>query len=234
MKISLAQINPTVGDIGNNTNKILKIINKSSSDLIVFPELSITGYSPGDLILKQSFVNKNIDALKKITSVSQKPSIVGFIGKDKLNKTYNSAAFIKNKKIANIHSKICLPTYSLFDEKRWFSKGEEPTILNFKNKKIGLNICEDIWSSEVPLKQKRSGADFIINISASPFSTSKIEQIERTLIQRNIETNIPILYCNQVGAQDGIVYYGHSMFVQDGKTQQTAKDFEEDLLTIQL
>ena len=235
MIISLAQINPTVGDIENNSNKIINIINKSTSDLIVFPELSITGYSPSDLVLKKSFVAKNLAALNNITKNSKNKNIIlGFINRDKNNKIYNSAAFIKNNKITKIHNKICLPTYSIFDEKRWFSQGKDFTTIKVKDTIIGLNICEDIWTSQIALNQKRLKANMLINISASPFSTSKIKEIETVLIQRNIETNLPILYCNQVGAQDGIIYHGHSMFVNDNKIIKKAKIFEEDILTIKI
>ena len=235
MKIALAQINPTVGGIGGNTKKIISIIKKTKADIVVFPELSITGYSPQDLLLKRSFVEQNISALKKIVlNAKNKSAVIGFVERDGNNNLYNSAAIIKNQQIITIHRKICLPNYAIFDEKRWFREGSETAIFNFLGKKIGVSICEDIWFPETAKSQKEQGADLIINISASPYSKGKIEKIEEVLMQRWKENKIPVIYVNQVGAQDGIVYYGHSMFVSNGKIMQKAKDFEEDTLTLKI
>src|SRR3989338_5466986 len=139
MKIALAQINPIVGDIQGNTKKIISIIKKTKADIIVFPELSITGYSPQDLLLKHSFINENIIALKKIViNTEDKTAIVGFIDK-KDGFLHNSSAIIKNQQIVKIHHKICLPNYTIFDEKRWFKEGTEATIFELNNLKIGLS-----------------------------------------------------------------------------------------------
>ena len=232
MKTALAQINPIVGDIEGNTDKIISIIKKTNADIVVFPELSITGYSPQDLLLKRSFIEANVDALKKIVqSTKNKIAIVGFIEKSDKN-LYNSAAIIKNQQIVEIHRKICLPNYAIFDEKRWFKEGNDPKIFSLKEKIFGVSICEDIWFPETTKKQKDKGAGLVINISASPYSKGKIEKIEQILKQRWNENNVPIIFVNQVGAQDGIVYYGHSMYFKDGEVMQKAKDFEEDFLIV--
>ncbi|MDP3765161.1 MAG: nitrilase-related carbon-nitrogen hydrolase [Nanoarchaeota archaeon] len=234
MKIALAQINPIVGDIKGNTKKIISIIKKTRADIVVFPELSITGYSPQDLLLKHNFVEENINALGKIAkNAKNKIAIVGFIErKDK--HLYNSAAIVKNQRLAEIHHKICLPNYTIFDEKRWFEEGDNATIFEFQGKKIGLNICEDIWFPETTKRQKDKGVELIINISASPYRKGKFEAIENTLKQRWEENKIPIIYVNQVGSQDGIVYYGHSMYFRDGKVVKKCKDFEEDILIVEV
>ena len=232
MKIALAQINPIVGDIEGNTNKIISIIKKTNVDIVVFPELSITGYSPQDLLLKHSFIEENLDALRKIVkNTKNKIAIVGFIEKSDKN-LYNSAAIIKNQQIVEIHRKICLPNYAIFNEKRWFKEGNEPKIFSFREKIFGLSICEDIWFPETTKRQKDKGADLIINISASPYSKGKIEKIEQILKQRWNENQVPIIYVNQVGAQDGIVYYGHSMYFKGGKVVKKCKDFEEEILIV--
>ena len=148
MKIALAQINPIVGDIEGNTNKIISIIKKTKADIVVFPELSITGYSPQDLILKSNFIDKNTKALTQIIKhTKNKAAIVGFIEKAYEN-IYNSAAVIRNQQIVEIHRKICLPNYTIFDEKRWFREGNNATIFELDGKKIGVSICEDIWFPE--------------------------------------------------------------------------------------
>ncbi|MBI2656736.1 hypothetical protein HYX03_03280 [Candidatus Woesearchaeota archaeon] len=232
MRIALAQINPIVGDIKGNAKKIILIIKKSNADIVVFPELSITGYSPQDLLLKKSFIEQNINALKRIAeNTKNKIAIVGFVEKEYGN-LYNSAAIIKNRKIIAIHHKICLPNYTIFDEKRWFKEGSEATIFESDGKKIGISICEDIWFPETTKLQKNKGAELLINISASPYRKGKLETIEGILRQRWEENKIPIAYVNQVGSQDGIVYYGHSMFFKDWKVMNKCKDFEEDTLVV--
>lgn len=232
MQITLAQTNPTVGDIFGNEKKIIAIIKKTKAGIVVFPELSITGYSPQDLLLRKSFVDENMAALRRITkSVSGKTAVVGFIENANEN-LYNSAAVIKNRQIIGIHRKICLPNYAIFDEKRWFSEGNEATVFELGGRKIGASICEDIWFPETAKKQKDMGAEMIINISASPYSKGKFEAVENILRQRWEENKIPIIYVNQAGAQDGIVYCGHSMYFKDGKVIKKCRDFEEDTLIV--
>ena len=234
MRIALAQINPVVGDIEGNTKKIISIIKKTKADIAVFPEISITGYSPQDLILKSNFVDKNTKALTQIIKhTKNKAAIVGFIEKAYEN-PYNSASVIRNQQIVEIHRKICLPNYTIFDEKRWFREGNNATIFELDGKRIGVSICEDIWFPETTKKQKDKGAELIINISASPYRKGKLETIENILRQRWEENKIPIIYVNQVGAQDGIVYYGHSMYFKDGKVIKKCKDFEEDILIVEV
>ena len=194
MRITLAQINPVVGDIEGNTKKIISIIKKTKADIVVFPELSITGYSPQDLILKSNFIDKNTKALTQIIKhTKNKAAIVGFIEKAYEN-LYNSAAVIRNQQIVEIHRKICLPNYTIFDEKRWFREGNNATIFELDGKKIGVSICEDIWLPETTKKQKDKGAELIINISASPYRKGKLEAIENILSKRWEENKIPIIY----------------------------------------
>ncbi|MBS3114224.1 hypothetical protein J4448_03910 [Candidatus Woesearchaeota archaeon] len=232
MKIALAQINPIVGGIDGNTSKIISIIKKTKADIVVFPELSITAYSPQDLLLRHDFVDENLTALKKIVqSTENKAAIVGFIERA-YDVLFNSAAVLKDQQIVEIHRKICLPNYTIFDEKRWFKEGNEATIFEFTGKRIGVSICEDIWFPETTKKQKDKGAELIINISASPYRKGKIEAIENILRQRWEENKVPIIYVNQVGAQDGIIYYGHSMYFKDGKVKKKCKNFEEDILIV--
>ena len=232
MKVALAQINPSVGDIGGNSSKIISAIKKTNADIIAFPELCITGYSPQDLLLRKSFVDENISALRKIISnVKNKTAIIGFIEKID-GDLYNSAAVIQDRQIKEIHRKECLPNYSIFDEKRWFRAGNCETIFELSGKKIGISICEDIWMQKPSGRLKQKGAELIINISASPYGQGKIEVIESILKKRWEENKIPIIYVKQVGAQDGIVYYGHSMYFNDGKVIQKCRDFEEEILVV--
>lgn len=231
MKIALAQINPIVGDIEGNAGKIISIIRKTKADIVVFPELSITGYSPQDLLLRHNFIEENIKALEKIVqNTKNRAAIVGFIEKN--GSLCNSAAIIRNRQILGVHRKICLPNYSIFDEKRWFREGSDATTFDFDGKIIGVSICEDIWFQETTKMQKDKGAELIINISASPYRKGKFEAIKNILKERWEENKIPIIYVNQVGAQDGIVYYGHSMHFKDGRVIKKCKNFEEDILVV--
>jgi NAD+ synthase (glutamine-hydrolysing) len=234
MEIALAQINSIVGDIYGNTKKIISIIKKIRADIIIFPELSVTGYSPQDLLFNYNFIDENISALNRVVkNTKDKVAIVGFVERAYGN-LYNSAAVINNQQIIEIHHKVCLPNYTIFDEKRWFKEGSNSTIFEFNGKTIGFSICEDIWFPEITKRQKDKGAELIINISASPYRKGKIEAIENILMQRWIENKIPIMYVNQVGAQDGIVYYGHSMCLKDGKVVEKCKDFEEETKIVRL
>lgn len=234
MKIALAQINSVVGDIDGNAKRIISVLAKAKADIVVFPELSITGYSPQDLLLRKNFIGKNIDALRHIVRhVKNKTVIVGFVEKA-YGSIYNSAAIIKDQQILEIHRKICLPNYTIFDEKRWFKEGTHATTFQFKGMTIGVNICEDIWLPETVKRQKDRGAGFIVNISASPYMQGKIEAVESVLKQRWKENKLPMIYVNQIGGQDGIVYYGHSMYFNNGKIVKKAKDFEEEILTVEL
>lgn len=232
MKVALAQTNPIVGDISGNAEKIISVIRMAKADIVVFPELSITGYSPQDLLLRRNFIEQNTSALKKIIkSVKNKSAVVGFI-ENAGKSLYNSAAIIKNQQITEIHHKVHLPNYTIFDEKRWFKEGNNATAFDFSGKMIGVNICEDIWFPDITKKQKDKGAELIINISASPYRKGKIGVIENILRQRWKENKIPIIYVNQAGSQDGIVYCGHSMYFNDGKVITKCRDFEEDLIIV--
>ena len=232
MKIALAQINPIVGDLDGNSKKIISLIRKTKSDVIVFPELSIIGYSPQDLLLKHTLIDENMDALKEIAeNTKNKIAIVGFA--EKINgHLHNSAAVIKDRQIIAIHRKEKLPNYAIFDEKRWFCAGNHATTFEIGKKRIGVNICEDIWHEDSSRKLKNKGAELIINISASPYRKGKFEKIEGILRQRWNENRIPIIYVNQVGSQDGIVYYGRSMYFKDGKVIKKCRDFEEEILIV--
>ena len=226
MRVLLAQINPTVGDLKGNAGKIIKILTNLESDIYVFPELCITGYIPQDLLLRSRFITQNLDILRWIIEKSgSKALVLGFVDRAG-GKLYNGAAIVQKGKLTGIYHKQCIPNYHIFDEKRWFSAGESSITFNIHNRSIGVNICEDIWYKEPCINQKNVGAEMIINISASPYRRGKIEKIEEVIMERHKEIALPIVYVNQVGAQDGIVFYGHSMFVNDRKIV-ACKDFEE-------
>ncbi len=235
LRIALAQINTAVGDLERNTQKIIHYIKKArqlQADMVVFPELTITGYPPKDLLLKSNFVRENKrkigDIVKEIIGIA---AVIGFVDSDKKG-IYNSAAFIYDGKLIGTQNKTHLPNYDVFDEKRYFKSATETNIFELKGIKFGINICEDIWvdngSTELQVKK---GAKFIINISASPFHAGKIKIRRELLSKRARENNIPIVYNNLVGGQDELVFDGKSyVFDSKGNLIAESKHFEEDLL----
>lgn len=218
VRIAHAQINTTVGDIEGNVNRILKYVKKAEKkkvDIISFPELTITGYPPEDLLLKKKFIERNIEALNNLKkNIGDIIVVVGFV--DRRNgKIFNSAAVIYNRKIYGIVHKKLLPNYGVFDEKRYFSPGKE--ILNFSSDAInfGVNICEDIWHRRGPLNyQAKNGAKLIININGSPYLFKKWKEREKIGKFQCRENKITLVYTNLVGGQDELVFDGQS-FVMD-------------------
>ena len=234
LKIAIAQINTTVGYISRNFEKITSNIAKAknkNADLVLFPELTLTGYPPRDLLIKKSFIQKNIEALHQLVEYTKDIAIVvGFVN-EKDGKLYNAAAFISNQKITGIYHKIHLPNYDVFDEKRYFTPGDSTAIYELKNVKLGITICEDIWINNGPAKDlKKKGAELIINISASPFHAGK-DKIRLNVIAKQAKENtIPIVYCNLIGGQDDLIFDGRSyVFNKKGSLVQQNKAFVEEL-----
>jgi len=240
LKIALAQINPTVADISGNARKILEYVaqaQRSQADLVVFPELAICGYPPEDLLLKKHFVAANIKALdalaKKIHDIT---AIVGFVDSDASGKIYNAAAIIADGKVQDVYYKQQLPNYGVFDEKRYFSVGNNAGIATINGIKIGVNICEDIWiDGSIYQAQTKAGAKILVNISSSPYQAGKIKIREELLKRRAKETKVNLFYVNTVGGQDELVFDGGSMVISpDGNLLARAKQFEEQLLMVSL
>lgn len=245
MKIALCQINPTVGAIKQNKELILKKYQEAinlGAELIVFPELALIGYPPQDLLLRNKFINNAAVALDEIAKQSTIPIIVGstLVENDQL---YNCSYVCANGQIINHYKKILLPTYDVFDEDRYFKSGDQPVTVEIaigpKIKKIGLQICEDLWdhtySRNLAGQLKNAGAELIINISASPYRVDRL--VDRcNLIKTKVDnTGIPFLYCNLVGAQDELIFDGQSV-VYDGKGNLLAQgnSFVEDTIIVDL
>jgi len=246
LRIALAQINSTVGDLQGNINKIAEYIKRakdSGVDIVCFPEMALTGYPPEDLLLKPKFIADNIRSLKKLAeSVTDITAIVGFV--DRLDDNlYNAAAVIYNGDIDGIYRKMFLPNYGVFDEKRYFKKGEEPLVLKLKSGPagvndfiFGVNICEDIWHQEGPTKEEsQAGARLIVNINASPYHMGKIQEREAIIRNQAKANKTYIAYVNLVGGQDELVFDGQSMVADtQGNVIKRAGAFKEDLLVVDL
>jgi NAD+ synthase (glutamine-hydrolysing) len=238
LRVALAQINPTVGDLKGNVSKIIDYIKKSMKagvQIVAFPELAITGYPPEDLLLKNKFIEDNLVALKKIQkNVGDITVIVGYV--DKKDDMYNAAALLYNKQLIDTYHKIFLPNYGVFDEYRYFKPGTRFPVYRIGDTCIGVNICEDIWYPKGPaLYQTQGGAEVIVNINASPYSIGKNRLREKMLSARASGNAAIVAYLNTVGGQDELVFDGHSIIVnQDGMVIARGKQFEEDLLVVDL
>ncbi len=234
LRIALAQINPTVGDLDGNVDKIVDHIRKArkaGAGIVAFPELAITGYPPEDLLLKTQFIDDNLNALKKVRdNVGNIIAIVGFV--DRRDDIYNAAAVLYNRKVIDVYHKRYLPNYGVFDEYRYFQSGTRSPIYRVDDTWIGVNICEDIWYPEGPARiQALAGAELIININASPYHIGKGQFREHMLSTRASDNLVIIAYLNTVGGQDELVFDGHSLILdQDGAVIAMGRQFEEDLI----
>ncbi len=235
IRVALAQINPTVGDLKGNKKKILGYIKRAEKyrpDIIVFPELALCGYPPEDLVLKPHFRKDVLKVLNNLIKSCNSSAIV-VIGypKEKGGKVYNSAGIIyKNKKVAD-YDKVNLPNYGVFDEKRYFTPGREPLVLKIGSVRIGVTICEDIWIEPIPhVVEVLSGSEILINLSASPYHRRKIIQRINLLEKISKKYTLGIAYCNMIGGQDELVFDGASLVVENGYLKAIARQFQEDLL----
>src|SRR3974390_679010 len=251
MKIALAQFNPTVGDFEGNSAQILRLAaeaKRRGADLAVFSELCICGYLPLDLLERPAFIQRNHDTLQRIASQMPLPAIVGYAGRvnpdlQRAGKSIaNKAALIKEGRVVFEQSKMLLPTYDVFDESRYFHPGEKHFVYGLAKEQLGITGCEDVWNDKnfwVKPRYARDpvtelvqqGTSILLNISASPYTLHKrslrIEML-RSIAQQHRR---PIIYVNQVGGDDSLVFDGASMaLTPDGKIAAQAKAFEEDLV----
>lgn len=238
LRLGLCQINSTVGDIEGNLDKILYYIKKAKeekAEIVVFPELALTGYTPEDLLLYPRFIRRAKEALERVAKeVSDQVVILGVPYKQE--DLYNAAAVFANNKLVDLYHKIYLPNYSVFDEVRYFKSGKRAPVYEYGGILFGLNICEDIFHSTFPSPfQAYSGAEFIINISASPFYVGKFERKLRMLSTRAFDFGVFIVYLNSVGGQDEVVFDGRSLVISpSGDILTVGKAFEEDFIIFDL
>ena len=239
LRIGLCQINTTVGDIEGNTKKILESIEKGrgmAADILVFPELAVTGYPPEDLLLMPKFIEANLKATRRIArATSSLTAVVGFV--EKREDLFNAAALLHHGKLVDVYCKSYLPNYGVFDEDRYFQPGKENFIFTLRSTPIGLSICEDLWYPGNPVRTQalQGGAELIINISASPYHAGKAVFREKMIATRASDNAAIVAFCNLVGGQDELVFDGGSLlFDQRGELIIRAKQFEEDLVLADL
>jgi NAD+ synthase (glutamine-hydrolysing) len=233
LRVALAQINPTVGDIDANAGKIAEGIaeaREQGAALVVFPELALSGYPPEDLLLKTSFLDRAAGALGDLAA--QTRGIVALVGfPERADDVYNAAAVLADGEVAAVYRKLYLPNYGVFDEQRYFQSGAEAGIFELNGIPIGLSICEDIWEPGPPaMTEALAGAQVIVNLSASPYRVGYGHGRERMLVQRAVDNLAAVVFVNTVGGQDELVFDGHSLAVdQDGRILARCPQFEESL-----
>lgn len=239
LRIASCQINTRVGALDHNVERILEALAVASDagcDLAVFPELAITGYPPEDLLLKPGFISDNRAALEKVAAETRNcVAVVGFVdgGRD----LYNAAAVCAHGEVRGIYHKRELPNYAVFDEARYFARGMEPAQLwSIGGVRVGISICEDAWNPAGPiLDQADSGAELIVNLNASPYAEGKLARRERLMATRAADASCALVYVNQVGGQDELVFDGGSMvFDPSGEVLARSPQFTEDVLLADL
>ena len=237
LRIVVAQLNLLVGDIEGNVDRILDAVNRSrdqqQADMVIFPELALTGYPPEDLLLRPGMYERIEKAMQRLVEhVSGVTAIVGFPHQTGQG-VYNAAAVIADKKIQTIAHKHNLPNYSVFDEKRYFIPDEAPCVIEINNIKVGILICEDIWYAEPFKSVVDAGAGLVVNLNASPFHVNKGEEREAIVQQRVAEHSLPVIYTNLVGGQDELVFDGDSFVINaQGQITQRMPLFEEGLFPV--
>ena len=240
MKLFLAQINNTVGDIEGNLKRAIDILDQAeglNSDLVVFSELFLSGYPPEDLVLKKSFVEECRNALDTLINHSKAKKLGFIIGLPiyEKNNLFNAAAIVDKGELIGFSKKVNLPNYSVFDEKRVFHKNDIPRVFEFRGIKLGVPICEDIWQDNVCLELKNQGCELIISSNGSPFDKYKINQRKTIIVDRVSETGLPFVYINQVGGQDELVFDGSSLIMNgDKEIIYEAPPWQENTALIEL
>ena len=233
ISIGIVQENPIVGDIEGNLqlaiNAIDKLSKQSSPDIFLFTEMFITGYPPEDLILRDDLLDASYEAVEKLCEVKPKSFIVIGYPKKEGDSIFNCAGVLRNKSVITEYKKQELPNYEVFDEKRYFQSGKGPGIFEVNGLRVGLSVCEDIWHENVIKQLHEKKTDLILNINASPFHLDKIKERKVLISGHAINYSLPIVYANQVGGQDELVFDGTSM-AMDGEGQQILQleKFKED------
>lgn len=238
LKIALAQINFLVGNIAANVDNIIKAASYArdelSADIVVFPELTITGYPAEDLLFRNDFISAANNAVYQIAEcIDDIAVVVGFPERDG-NSLYNSAVVLHQGSILACYRKQMLPNYGVFDEQRYFSAGTQPCVFEFNGVFIGLTICEDVWKSGIIDETKQAGAELLLTLNASPFNAGKIHQREAVICEQVKAAKIPLIYVNQVGGQDELIFDGASFVANSqGEIVFRAEEFKEQISVIE-
>ncbi len=237
LRIAIAQLDFLVGDVPGNVAKMVDAAaharDELNADLVLFPELSLTGYPPEDLLLRpglQRRVDVGMEMLKSVRGIAM---VVGYPEREG-SRLFNSAALIHDGQLKANYRKQHLPNYLVFDEKRYFEAGHEATVFDFKGVRLGLSICEDMWHEGATRQAAEQGAELMLNLNASPFHLNKGVEREAVMRQRLAEAPMPVVYCNLVGGQDELVFDGESFVMNgDGEVAMRAAPFDEGIYLVE-
>src|SRR5688572_11404383 len=237
LRVGLAQINTTVGDLAGNSALILEVARRAAAqgaEVVAFPELALTGYPPEDLLVRQPFIADATRALLDLASAARglPPLVVGCV--EFTQHLYNAAAVIHDGQVIGTSRKHYLPNYGVFDEARYFQPGDQTPVFRIGGADVGVTICEDVWYPGGPMRdQALSGATVIININGSPYYYGKAAVRERMLATRAADNGVTLCYVNMVGGQDELVFDGNSMVIgPDGTVLARAASMQDDLLSV--
>jgi len=238
LNIVMAQLNLLVGDIDGNTARIIGAAKRAAvdfaADVVVFPELALTGYPPEDLLLRPSLKLRVEKALQHILQESIDPILVIGFPESAGGAVYNSLLVAKQGEIVAEYRKQCLPNYQVFDERRYFASGDRACTLDLKGTRIAFTICEDLWEDEPARQAKNAGAQMLVNINASPFHTAKLEERQDLVCKRSTEEGFPVVYVNLLGGQDELVFDGGSMAASEGQLACQVPQFVEGLFPLEV
>ena len=238
MRLALAQLNAVVGDLDGNRERIVDALGRAraaGADLVLFPELAVTGYPPEDLLLRPGFLQAARESLEEVASVTT--GLVALVGTPWLDHDLsNACAVCADGEVRGVYRKQFLPNYGVFDEHRYFAQGRDLLLLRFGDALVGPTICEDVWQPGPPATDLAlAGAQLLVNLSASPFHVGKAEEREEMLVTRARDTSSFFAFCNLVGGQDELVFDGHSVVLDDaGEVLARAPGFEEHLLVVDI
>ncbi len=238
MRLALCQLNVTVGDIEGNCERIGSAIvaaREAGAEIVLFPELALTGYPPEDLLLKEHFLADAAAAIEKLARLAD--GVVALVGfPERAEDVYNAAAILAEGQLHAIYRKVYLPNYGVFDEQRYFQSGQDGCVIDIGGERVGLTVCEDMWEPGPPASEEAlAGASLILNISASPYHAGKGIERERMFAQRARENLACVAFCALVGGQDELVFDGHSCVLDHtGRTLARASQFREELLVCDL
>jgi NAD+ synthase (glutamine-hydrolysing) len=239
VRVAACQINTVVGDLDGNAGRVLAALARAESggaDLAVFPELTVTGYPPEDLLSRPAFVADNLATFDRVAAATRDcAAVIGYVDTDSAGHLLNAAALCAGGRVLGRYFKRLLPNYGVFDEQRWFTPGRGPTDrFVVAGVPVGMSICEDMWFADGPMAEQASaGAALLVNLNASPYSRGRRQERLAVLADRVAETGCPIVYVNQVGGQDELVFDGASLVMgSDGAVMASAPQFSEDVLLV--
>lgn len=232
-KIALAQFSPHIGNIDSNAQRMVEQANeakKQNADLIIFPELSVIGYPAEDLLLRPNLNKRMQKAFQQLKEVKDIVMVFGFVHQTEEGHRYNSAAVMKDGVVLGVYNKHNLPNYSVFDEKRYFSPGHQHLVFEYLGHKFGVLICEDIWSINTVKQLSKLNVETVLVLNASPYEVGKPQHRVQTLTELSKQLNVHLVYLNQVGGQDDLIFDGSSFIINhDGEVAFQAPSFKEEL-----